>query len=61
MSKEYGPLRLSIFIHVDVLVLISEFVVVAIFQSGGPYRRLPTTVGASLERIFTICDRACDN
>ena len=48
-------MRLSIFIHVDILVLVSEFVVVAIlsewwlfFLSGGRHRPLPTSVGTSL-------------
>ena len=41
------------FIHVDILVLVSEFVVVVIYLSGGRYQPLPTTVGTSL---YTACN-----
>ena len=47
--------RLSIFIHADILVLVSEFLVVVIlsewwlfYQNGGRGRPLPTAVGTSL-------------
>ena len=47
--------RLRIFIHADILVQVSEFVVVVIlsewwlfYLSGGQCRPLPTTVGTSL-------------
>ena len=47
--------RLSIFIHADIVVLVSKFVVVVIlsewwlfYLSGGRCRPLPTTVGTSL-------------
>ena len=51
--------KLSIFIHADILVLVSEFVVVVIlsewwlfYLSGGRCRPLPTTVGTSLMKKF---------
>ena len=46
--------RQSIFTHADILILVSEFVVVVIYLSGGLYRPLPTTVGTSLI-IMLIC------
>ena len=52
--------RLSIFIHADIVVLVSEFVVVVIlsewwlfYLSGGWCRPLPTTVGTSLVHMNT--------
>ena len=35
LCKPAGNLRLNIFVHVDILILVSEFVVVAIYLSGG--------------------------
>ena len=56
--------RLSIFIHADILVLVSEFVVVVIlskwwlfYLSSGQCRALPITVGTSLQtktKMFNI-------
>ena len=43
--------RLSIFIHTDILVLqlVSEFVVVVMYLSGGQYQPLLTTVGIPMK------------
>ena len=40
--------RLSIFIHADILVLVSEFVVVVILSE---WWSVPTTVGTSLLKV----------
>ena len=52
---------LSISIHADILVLVSEFVVVVIlpewwlfYQSGGRGRPLPTAVGTSLIHTYIL-------
>ena len=45
--------RLSIFIHADILVLVSEFVVVVILSE---WWSVPTTVGTSLCYLWILVD-----
>ena len=45
--------RLSIFIHADILVLVSEFVVVVILSE---WWSVPTTVGTTLHIVWTLSD-----
>ena len=47
--------RLSIFIHADILVLVSEFVVVVI---SSEWWLVPTTVDTSLHIVWTLSDMA---